>query len=216
MQPLIFCPLSGAFVNLLAPTVESIHLCDMAHGLSGTNRYSAQFEFESAQGRVPRGSVAHELWGYSVAQHSLLVAQHLPRHLRLKGLLHDGPEYVAGDVPAPVKELLRASTEVYDRIEAGLAKVIDLRFGLVWSEADHFLVKQADLYVRHLEMAHHCPSHPRRIRTPLPAAGKAMGILPRRMVRQVFYSTILRTWQEDFAVGRVTVAPVPLTEGERL
>lgn len=63
---------------------------------------------------------------YSVAQHSVLVAQALPPELALAGLLHDATEAYCGDMIRPLKRSMPAYREVEDRIWAVIAQ----RFGL--------------------------------------------------------------------------------------
>lgn len=93
---------------------------DIAFALSNINRYG---------GHVGR---------YSVAQHSILVAQQLPEDLRLSGLLHDAPEAYIGDVCAPLKVMLPE----YRSLEQHYHSTIDSHFN-VWTQ--HEKVKEADL-----------------------------------------------------------------------
>lgn len=43
---------------------------------------------------------------YSVAQHSVLVARHLPKPWQFAGLMHDTHESITGDIPSPLKAVL--------------------------------------------------------------------------------------------------------------
>jgi 5'-deoxynucleotidase YfbR-like HD superfamily hydrolase len=63
---------------------------------------------------------------YSVAQHSVLIAQALPPDLALVGLLHDATEAYCGDMIRPLKRSMPAYREVEDRIWSVIAE----RFGL--------------------------------------------------------------------------------------
>jgi hypothetical protein len=100
---------SGAEVDLLHPTQESLRIEDIAHHLSKLDRYNGA-------GAYP----------YSVGQHCLLVAEVLPPLLKLWGLLHDATEAYLGDVVAPLKSLCSD----YRFIEQNLMKHIACRFGL--------------------------------------------------------------------------------------
>lgn len=71
------------------------------------------------------GHVRHH---YSVAQHSVVVADHLPPPLRFAGLLHDSPETYLVDVPRPVKHL--PAFEAYRDAERRVWKVISKKYGL--------------------------------------------------------------------------------------
>ena len=77
---------------------------------------------------------------YSVAQHSVIVAQRLPDSLKLSGLLHDAPEAYIGDVSAPLKRHLPD----YKKIEAFYHKIIDDYFMV---NTEHRLIKEADVRV---------------------------------------------------------------------
>lgn len=111
---------SGAAFDLLAPRPEQVNLLDIAHHLSRLCRYN--------------GATCGE-YGWSVAQHSLLVEQLLQGdpspNLRLHALLHDAHEAYVGDIPSPVKSALgiRFST-AWDGLTAGIDAVIWRVFGL--------------------------------------------------------------------------------------
>ena len=55
--------------------------------------------------RIPR-FCGHARWPWSVAAHSLLVAELAPPKYIGHALLHDVAEIVTGDIPAPVKKLI--------------------------------------------------------------------------------------------------------------
>lgn len=127
--------LSGRRLDLLDPTPMDVEIEDIAHGLSFVARWNGQTAGE---------------WPYSVAEHSLLVADLFeamapaaePRW-RLAALLHDAPEYVIGDMISPVKSAIGPG---YQEMDARLAAAIHLRFGLpaVLPARVKRLVKRAD------------------------------------------------------------------------
>lgn len=80
---------SGSAFPLLAPTPERVYWPDIIFSLAHVNRFN--------------GHVGQ----YSVAQHSVLVADQLLPQWRLYGLLHDAHEAFVGDVPTPIKEALK-------------------------------------------------------------------------------------------------------------
>lgn len=93
----------------LDPRPEEIHIEDIAHSLSLQCRYAGHCsEF------------------YSVAQHSVLIAQAMPRELALWGLLHDAAEAYVVDVPRPLKAHLPG----YKAIETAVMNSVVVRFGL--------------------------------------------------------------------------------------
>jgi 5'-deoxynucleotidase YfbR-like HD superfamily hydrolase len=109
-----FYPLEGL--------IDAIHLEDIAHGLAYQCRFNGQTsEF------------------YSIAQHSLMVADIVPPELRFAALLHDASEAYLGDVVKPLKALLPN----YKDIELRVEKMIAAHFGI----ADMFdpRIKQADM-----------------------------------------------------------------------
>ncbi len=111
--------LSGRRLDLLDPSPFDIEIEDIAHGLARVARWNGQ-----TYGSHP----------FSVAQHSLIVemvmrhkSPDMPADAALMALLHDGPEYVIGDMISPFKS---AIGEGYKTIEAKLEAAIHLRFGL--------------------------------------------------------------------------------------
>ena len=127
--------LSGRRLDLLDPSPLDIEIQDIAHGLARVARWNGQ-----TIGGLP----------FSVAQHSVLVEafcstlkSDLPAKWRLAALLHDGPEFVIGDMISPFKAALGES---YKAIERRLQHAIHLRFGLPAELPDSVekLIKRAD------------------------------------------------------------------------
>jgi 5'-deoxynucleotidase YfbR-like HD superfamily hydrolase len=111
--------LSGRRLDLLDPSPLDIEIEDIAHGLARVARWNGQTGGEHA---------------FSVAEHSLLVEAivgelepALDRRYRLAALIHDGPEYVIGDLISPFKAALSLD---YRAFEEKLLAAIRLRFGL--------------------------------------------------------------------------------------
>ncbi|WP_102957828.1 HD family hydrolase [Mangrovicella endophytica] len=125
--------LSGRRLDLLDPSPLDIEIEDIAHGLARVARWNGQ----------TRGDHA-----FSVAQHSLVVEAIVanvepdPRW-RLAALLHDGPEYVIGDMISPFKGVMGGD---YKAVEKRLQTAIHLRFGLPAElpAAVEKLIKSAD------------------------------------------------------------------------
>ncbi len=133
--------LSGRRLNLLDPSPLDIEIEDIAVGLARVARWNGQTSGD---------------WALSVAQHSLLVEQLLPRFRgdvpgswQLLALLHDAPEYVIGDLITPFKTALGGD---YVAIERRLMAAIKVRFGLAkLPKAAEQLVKRADRAAAYLE-----------------------------------------------------------------
>ena len=123
----------------LDPRPEDVELEDIAHHLSMICRFNGGVRFH-----------------YSVAQHSCIVSDNLPRDLAAQGLMHDASEYVCGDFVRPVKRHLVG----YDEVESEVARVIGLVFGL---ELVHLPreVKDADTRVLFTEKRDLRPREPR-------------------------------------------------------
>lgn len=134
--------LSGRRLDLLDPSPLDIEIEDIAHGLSRVARWNGQTSGD---------------WAFSVAQHCLLVEElavrldaKASRACRLATLLHDGPEYVVGDLISPFKAAVGLD---YKALELRLLAAIHLRFALPaerpagWSR----LIKRADRAAAYLE-----------------------------------------------------------------
>jgi 5'-nucleotidase len=134
--------LSGRRLDLIDPSPLDIEIEDIAHGLARVARWNGQ---------------THGAHIFSVAQHSLLVdaiarahTPRLDRRLRLAILLHDGPEYVIGDMISPFKAIIG---DEYKAVEARLLRAIHLRFGLPAERPAEVtrLLKGADQAAAYLE-----------------------------------------------------------------
>lgn len=111
--------LSGRRLDLLDPSPLDIEIKDLIHGLARVARWNGQTTGKHA---------------FSVAQHSLMVEQiftlsnvNCTPDEQLVALLHDGPEYVIGDMISPFKAIIGDS---YKSVEARLEAAIHLRYGL--------------------------------------------------------------------------------------
>lgn len=111
--------LSGRRLDLLDPSPLDVEISDIAHGLARVARWNGQTFGDHA---------------FSVAQHSIIVEAIFQRHnpkatpddLQM-ALLHDGPEYVIGDMISPFKAVVGGG---YKLVERRLEAAIHLRFGL--------------------------------------------------------------------------------------
>ena len=117
---------SGVYFNVADPCVDDVRLGDIARALSMLCRFAG-----------------HCRVFYSVAEHSVRVAEALGPELALEGLLHDAAEAYMVDVPGPVKNL--PALAGYRRLEEKVVGVVRARFGLLGpqhprvSEVDHIL-----------------------------------------------------------------------------
>ena len=102
---------TGRVIHPLDPSPGEVSIFDVAHALSQICRF-----------------VGHTREFYSVAQHSVLVSQHVPREDALWGLLHDASEAYLCDLPAPIKH--DPSMDVYRRAEDGLMAAVCSRYDL--------------------------------------------------------------------------------------
>lgn len=110
--------LSGRRLDLLDPSPLDVEVQDIIHGLARVARWNGQ-----TQGP----------YAFSVAQHSLVVEQiftllyNPSPDEQMIALLHDGPEYVVGDMISPFKAVIGDN---YKSIEKRLEAAIHIRYGL--------------------------------------------------------------------------------------
>lgn len=113
---------SGKHVYPLHVKLDDINIDDMAHNLGQICRYNGGVdEF------------------YSVAEHSSGIARALRRDgappiVQLQALVHDGPEYIMGDMIRPLKNALAlevpAAAAFLKRVDRDIAIVISEKYSL--------------------------------------------------------------------------------------
>jgi 5'-deoxynucleotidase YfbR-like HD superfamily hydrolase len=124
---------TGTAFELGRPRKDDVQLDDIAHHLALINRFN---------GATTRP--------YSVAEHSLLVAEIFERQLgmanpvaRLAALMHDAHECYLGDITTPVKRHLGEECHV---LEASLERTVQERYGLRTAAAAYrHQIRDADL-----------------------------------------------------------------------
>jgi hypothetical protein len=104
----------------LDPRADEVCAVDIAHALSMQCRYAG-----------------HSRWHYSVAQHSVLVSEHVEKavghhvHLHPPGvaawaLLHDAAEAYVLDIPRPLKHALPEFQQAEKKVMAAICDAFDL------------------------------------------------------------------------------------------
>lgn len=111
MSTRYFLTYTGKHVHALCPSPEEIDIDDIAHSLSQMCRF-----------------LGHTDGFHSIAQHSVLVSELVPRQDALWGLLHDASEAYLCDLPAPIKR--EPEMSFYRIAEDRLMLAICKRFGL--------------------------------------------------------------------------------------
>jgi uncharacterized protein len=111
MGALYFRTYTGRHVHPLSPSPDEIAIVDVAHSLSQMCRF-----------------LGHTEGFYSVAQHSVLVSEHVPQDDALWGLLHDASEAYLCDLPSPIKR--DPEMHIYRIAEDRLMRAICERYGL--------------------------------------------------------------------------------------
>mgnify|MGYP001614787186 CR=1 FL=1 len=138
---------TGKSFDLSNPLPSMVCIEDIAHALATLNRYTG-----------------HARWPYSIAQHSIMVAEIVAAtapELGLPALLHDSPEAYTNDWSSPLKRMMRDADERDDprespgqiplQVERSIEHAIRLKFRLFYNyPADALasarrLIKHADL-----------------------------------------------------------------------
>lgn len=127
---------SGKRFDLFEPKPEMIDTRDIAHALGTIARFNG-----------------HTKEHYTVAQHSVLVANLVTKEHELQALLHDATEAYIGDMVRPLKECMPAFREV----EARIWTAICARFHIAEDLPE--CVKQADLVALATERRDLMPAH---------------------------------------------------------
>lgn len=150
-----FMSVKGKKLFVQDPRPEDIDVEEIAHALSCVNRFG---------GHVPHGP-------YSVAQHSIYVAQYVigrgHPELGMLALMHDAPEAFLGDVIRPIKRSPLV-TQAYFDAEVAWGRAIGAALGFEWIDPLPAIVKEADNAVlfaeeRDLFPASHRLNEPGRI-----------------------------------------------------
>jgi len=95
----------------LNPIIEDIDIIDIGHALSNKCRYTG-----------------HTKKFYSVAQHSVLVSQHVPHHWALEALLHDACEAYLPDLAYPLRGSFGGFAEAEEKVHEAIAERFNLIF----------------------------------------------------------------------------------------
>ena len=114
---------SGKKFHFLDPQPEEIDIRDIAHALSLTCRFAGQCKTF-----------------YSVAEHSIKVAEIVPEEYRLHALLHDASEAYLPDIPRPMK----AELPEFKKMEATILMAIWGKFKPDWNDGGLITYKAAD------------------------------------------------------------------------
>lgn len=97
---------SGRLFNFEEPDPSDIDIIDVAHSLSNLCRFNG-----------------HTNYFYSIAQHCCVVADLVDgSDKKREALLHDGPEFVLGDVTTPLKAALPDYKLKEDRVAVAFSK----------------------------------------------------------------------------------------------
>jgi hypothetical protein len=139
---------SGRYVDTRDPQVSTIDLGDIAHALSHICRYGG-----------------HCSTFYSVAEHAVCVSKRLERRghgvgVQLAGLHHDDTEAYLGDIPRPLKGLLRTMSDAYDKLTERMDDAIRWQLNLNEGvpEFHDERIKDADNWMLFVEAKHFLPS----------------------------------------------------------
>lgn len=128
------CLATGGRFHFEQPKMEDLKLGDIAHALSLINRFTG-----------------HTYRAYSVAEHSILCAQHVSPEARLHALMHDAHEAYYGDISRPLKQLIGPR---YSEMTDSLDDLIFERFGVKRFDEEIHLVDRRMLYTEGSQLLH--------------------------------------------------------------
>jgi hypothetical protein len=165
---------TGKLFDLLNPDPERIDLRDIAHALARIGRFTG-----------------HGDQIFSDAQHSVIVCDLAPEHLKRWALLHDAEEAYGGDVSSPMKHAMRQKSvrgngvSEYDVIVQSIRTAISIRFGVPIED-----VKQYDDEAAMLEVALNGPHSSAEHTWPAPqcACASASSVWPVELAEFTFLS----------------------------
>jgi uncharacterized protein len=129
---------TGKKFTPLDPRHEDVDIHDIAHALSHVCRFAGH---------------VHSF--YSVAQHSVLAAEHAPQELKLAALLHDASEAYICDMSRPVKH--DPLMQPYRDAEKRLMGVIEDVFGV---DCEHPVIHEIDTRLLFTERRDLLPNSP--------------------------------------------------------
>lgn len=155
MADKVFQASSGKAVRLDTINPDEIDILDIAHSLSRICRYN--------------GHVDRDVWHYSVAQHSNIVADIVKPENRIYGFMHDFKEFAVGDRTTPLKSAIQENSwfdnypanqcdgfvRLEDRFEIAILEHFNIPFPSPEAIAD---VKRADLLALMTEKRDICSS----------------------------------------------------------
>ena len=127
---------TGRSIKLYDPQPEDIDIRDILHGL-----------------RQPRFN-GHTRLPYSVLAHSCVAYTLVPEFLKMPALLHDAHEAYLGDLITPIKNMLKAETNLLETLAEKFDRAIAKRFGFDWRLFKHFLLVEVDQRLLATEMLH--------------------------------------------------------------
>jgi hypothetical protein len=132
---------NGVQFRPFAPHPSAILIEDIAHSLSMQVRWNGHLKVF-----------------FSTAQHCVNVSHHVPPGCEFWGLMHDGDEYIVGDMCSPIKCFMQEFREVED----GIAHAIRTRFNIPYDEYIRAEVKKIDTWMAFQEGRTHL-KHPELI-----------------------------------------------------
>jgi len=128
---------SGTRFELIMPTGAMVKPQDIAHALARLCRFNG-----------------HTREHYSVAQHSLLVAELVPAEHKLQALLHDATEAYVGDMTRPLKQLMPEFQYAERRVWLAICEAFHIEPEL------HPSIHHADMLALGMERRDLMPAHP--------------------------------------------------------